>query len=51
LKKWLDPFCGGDRTDYLRGCLHLRRWAVAQTKKWYPAFRMKAIGSRIPSTK
>jgi hypothetical protein len=35
----------------LRGCLHLGGWAVVQTEKWYPACRMRAIVSGVPSMK
>jgi hypothetical protein len=31
----------------LRGCLHLKGWAQVQKHKWYPAWRMKAIGSGV----
>jgi hypothetical protein len=41
--------CFGNRR--VRGCLHLRGWAQAQKHKWYPAWRMKAIGSGIPFQK
>jgi hypothetical protein len=32
---------------FLRGCLYLGGWAVAQTEKWYPACRMRANGNRM----
>jgi hypothetical protein len=35
----------------LRGCLYLRGWVQAQKHKWYPAWRMKAIKSRVPFQK
>jgi hypothetical protein len=34
-----------------KGLLYLRGWAQAQKHKWYPAWRMKAIGSGVPSQK
>jgi hypothetical protein len=35
----------------VRAYLHLGGWVVAQTQKWYPACKMRAIGSGAPSTK
>jgi hypothetical protein len=46
-KKTLVP----DVTSALRGYLYMRGWAQAQKHKWYPAWRMRAIGSGVPSQK